>query len=72
MEGKAKIKNLKILIVGHVTESYGPMQSLPEYCRRRVDKFAVISHPFGYCGIPESECLLYQQGEVIKLSLIHI
>ncbi|MGB9637230.1 MAG: glycosyltransferase [Microgenomates group bacterium] len=64
MEKRSQIKNLKILIVGHVTESYGPMQSLPEYCRKRVEEFAVISHPFSYCTIPYSECLLYQAGEV--------
>jgi len=66
MGKRSPIKNLKILIVGHVTESYGPMQSLPEYCQKRVKEFAVISHPFSYCTIPYSECLLYLDGKIKK------
>lgn len=54
----------KIILVGHVTESYGPMQALPKYLKRGVEKLAVISHPFSYSGIPASECLLYYDGQI--------
>jgi len=66
MEDSSRIKNLKILVVGHVTESYGPMQALPSYLTKRVDEFAVISHPFPYCKIPNSQCLLFKNGRVIR------
>lgn len=60
------IKRKKILIIGHITESYGPMQSLPEYCKKYVDEFAVISHPFRYSKISGSKCELYKNGSLIK------
>lgn len=66
MENNSQIKNLKILVVGHVTESYGPMQALPHYLAKRVREFAVISHPFPYCEIYDSKAHLFKDGKVIR------
>lgn len=63
---KAEIENLEIILVGHVTESYGPMQALPKYLAKNVGDFAVTSHPFSYSGIPASECFLYRESKVAK------
>ena len=51
-----------VLLVGHVTESYGPMQALPQYLAPRAGKLAVISHPFAFSGIPVSSCCYSSRG----------
>ncbi len=66
MNETKKLKSLKILLVGHVTESYGPMQTLPEYLKKKSFIFSVISHPFSYCQIPQSVCFLFKGGRQIK------
>lgn len=58
--------NKKILLVGHITESYGAMQALSKYLRRKMATFLVITHPFNYSGIPNSTCLLYKNGDLLK------
>lgn len=57
------LKNLKVILVGHVTESYGPMQSLPEFLKERVKSLAVIAHPFPYCSIQSSKCQFSVSGK---------
>lgn len=66
MERNNRIEDLRILVVGHVAESYGPMQALPKYLRKNVKELAVISHPFPFSGIPNSKCLLFKNGKVIR------
>jgi hypothetical protein len=56
----------KIILVGHVTESYGPMQAFPKYLAKNVGEFIVIVHPFYYSGILNSTCVLYKNGQEIK------
>ena len=58
------IRNQKIVLVGHVTESYGPMQALPDYLLKNCDLFGVISHPFSYCTIPCSKFYLYKKKKL--------
>jgi glycosyltransferase involved in cell wall biosynthesis len=60
------MKDLKILLVGHVTESYGPMQALPKYLVKNVEEFSVIAHPFSYSGIPASLCEIFKDGKKVK------
>lgn len=61
------IRDLKILLVGHITESYGPMQALPEYLvKYAVDEFAVIAHPLPYTEIQASRCQVFRGGKVVR------
>lgn len=57
----------KIILVGHVSESYGPMQALPKYLAKNVHEFAVISHPFSYSGIPTAICTEFRNGKTKKI-----
>ncbi len=66
MNETKKLKSLKILLVGHITESYGPMQALPKYLLGQTKEFAVISHPFPYCDIPCSKAEYFRRGKLIK------
>jgi len=63
---KLILKKANIALVGHVTESYGPMQALPSFLQRNVDEFTVISHPFSYCGILSSECSFFVKGKLAE------
>lgn len=60
------LKKLKILSVGHVTESYGPMQALPKYLTKKKADFAVIAHPFKISAIPASTFTVYSKGKELK------
>lgn len=66
MKGKNTLRKHRVILVGHVTESYGPMQALPEYCRKKFYHLAVISHPFSYCGILSSQCLFFVKGKLTE------
>jgi len=61
-----KLKHDKILVVGHITESYGPMQALPDYLLKNCNEFVVISHPFSVSKIPNSSCVYYANGEIFN------
>ena len=55
-----------IALVGHVTESYGPMQALPLYLKKNFDEFMVVSHPFPYCSILQSKCVYIKNQKEIR------
>lgn len=60
------LKGKSILLAGHITESFGPMQFLPEYLLGKCEAFAVIQHPFSYSKIPNSTAALFENGKQSK------
>lgn len=60
-----KIPNTFIL-VGHVTESYGPVEALSEYLKNMNAFFVLISHPLSCSELVNSSCLLFENKKLIK------
>lgn len=58
---KFRGKNHSVVLSGHVTESYGPMQALPDFLLNNFNSYAIISHPFPYSTIPCSTAVVYRK-----------
>ncbi|OGD52697.1 hypothetical protein A3K80_04345 [Candidatus Bathyarchaeota archaeon RBG_13_38_9] len=59
--------NKNIVVVGHITEIYGPVQALINYFKKNVNEFTSILHPFSYTSISESENNLFIRGKSEKI-----
>lgn len=49
----------KLIVAGHITEIYGPVQALRDYLISQKRDFLYIVHPFSYCSIPYSKIESY-------------
>lgn len=63
----SKIWSKRILIIGHVTEVYGPVQALVNYSKKKTGKFVSILHPLPYSAVPSSEYRAFFEGECKRL-----
>ena len=53
----------RVVIVGHITEVYGPVQALSNYLTSRTDEFVSILHPFSYSSVPDSAYRVHSKRE---------
>ncbi len=53
----------RVVIVGHITEVYGPVQALNNYLTSRTDEFVSILHPFSYSSVSNSAYIVHSKGE---------
>jgi len=65
-----EIKFQQILMVGHVTEMFGPVQALSNFLRGRITTFGLITHPFPDCSISESHGSVFEAGSTTTMTRI--
>jgi glycosyltransferase involved in cell wall biosynthesis len=58
-------KNAEIVVVGHVTEVYGPVQALENYLKEKKADFLFITVPFAYCSVERASAQRYIAGEKV-------
>lgn len=63
----SRIWRKRILIIGHMTEIYGPVQALVNYSKKSIGKFVSILHPLPYSSVPNSECRMFIDGKCKQL-----
>ncbi|OGG46463.1 MAG: hypothetical protein A3F84_11675 [Candidatus Handelsmanbacteria bacterium RIFCSPLOWO2_12_FULL_64_10] len=56
------LRDAVVLQVAHVTETYGPVQALTDYLRRRCRRLGTVEHPFLNSRIPSSALTVYDRG----------
>ncbi len=56
----------RVIVAGHVTEVYGPVQALRNYLINRTGELIYITHPFSYSKLPGSAAEFYEKGKVEK------
>jgi glycosyltransferase involved in cell wall biosynthesis len=61
-----ELKGGQIVIAGHVTEVYGPVQALRNYMIKKADSFIYITHPFSYSKLTGSAAEFYKNGTIEK------
>lgn len=61
-----KFENKRILIIGHVTEIYGPVQALVGYSKKNVGKLFFVLHPLPSAAISNSEFNAFEKGVLVK------
>src|SRR6185503_3559313 len=54
-----------LIVAGHVSTIYGPVQALVEHLRARRADFRFISLPFSYSGMASAESVSYRKGREI-------
>lgn len=55
-----------ILVVGHITEIYGPVQALTNHLKKYAINFELITHPFSYSNISNSKYQYYLNSALAK------
>lgn len=61
-----ELKGKQVIVAGHVTEVYGPVQALRNYLIKKTGELIYITHPFAYSKLAGSAAEFYEQGKVEK------
>jgi len=61
-----ELKGKQVIVAGHVTEVYGPVQALRNYLIKRTGELIYITHPFSYSKLEGSAAEFYENGKVEK------
>ena len=56
----------QVIVAGHVTEVYGPVQALRNYLINRTGELIYITHPFSYSKLEGSAAEFYGRGKIEK------
>jgi glycosyltransferase involved in cell wall biosynthesis len=58
----AKFWDKRVLVLGHMTEIYGPVQALMGYSERNMGKLVSVLHPLPYAAVSNSEFKIIVKG----------
>ena len=60
-----------IIVAGHVTEAYGPVQAVKNYLAKKTDDLLYITHPFTYSKLEGSAAEFYIKGKQDRVHRAH-
>ncbi len=73
VKNKLKFKRYnenKLIVTGHITEIYGPVQALENHLKKKKAEFSFITHPLINCSIKNSYFKLYKKGRLKKQKIL--
>ena len=66
-----ELNGKQIIVAGHVTEVYGPVQALRNYLINKTGELIYITHPFSYSKLDGSKAEFYKSGKVVETARGH-